>query len=183
MTEPAIVGIDDALIKAGRPVRKVSEWGKAFLKGVRKSGNISRSARKARVSPTTVRKYAKAHPEFAQRIAGALREYGDALEENLGVLALKGNAIANIARLKALNKRLAAKYSEKAVDARVMNVTINQVAPPSDAAAILARLHGSSPDERTAMEGGIVDAEVVSAEPEGRRPDAPETAGETGAQP
>jgi hypothetical protein len=159
-----LADVDDALRKTGRPVREVSEWGKAFLKGVRASGNISRSARKARVSPTTVRKYAKAHPEFARRISAALVEYGDALEENLGVLAFKGNAIANISRLKALNQRLAAKYSEKAVDARVLNLTINQGngAPP-DTAAIMAHLRGSmSADELRAMDGEIVEADVLA---------------------
>lgn len=164
-----IAGVVDALIKAGRPARDVSEWGKPFLKGVRRSGNISRSARKARVSPTTVRKYVRAHPDFARRVAAALYEYGDALEENLGILAFKGNAIANISRLKALNKRLASKYSEKAVDARVLNLTVNntQIVTESAAQDLLRRSIAQATPATLAILGAgaapvpaIIDAEV-----------------------
>lgn len=161
--------VDGLLNPGGRPVRRVSEWGKPFLRGVRKSGNISRSARKARVSPTTVRKYVKAHPEFAARVAAALREYGDALEENLGELAFKGNAIANISRLKGLNDRLARKYSEKAVDNRVLNLTINQGGgTPPEAAQIMERLMGRlAPAEVAAMQalpaGDIVEGEILAS--------------------
>ena len=130
--EAGVVEVVDVLNKGGRPPRDPAEWARPFLRGVRKSGNLSRSARRARISPTTMRKHARADPGFARRIAAALREYGDALEENLGDLAFKGNAIANIARLKALNERLARKYSEKAVDARILNATINVTLAPHD---------------------------------------------------
>jgi hypothetical protein len=146
-TPPAVIedaGVVDAPNnKVGRPPRDVAEWGAPFLRYVRRSGNISRSARKARVSPTTVRKHARAHPEFSRRIAAALREYGDRLEENLGVLAFKGNAIANIARLKGLSERLAAKYSEKAIDARITTNIYNDnrtVLTDSAALELVARL-------------------------------------------
>jgi transposase-like protein len=171
---PVDSAIDDAPNKVGRPVRDVSEWGPAFLKGVRKSGNISRSARKARVSPTTVRKWARAHPEFARKISGALREYGDRLEENLGELAFKGNAVANIARLKGLNDRLARKYSEKAVDNRVINLTVNQgQSAPPDADAMLTRIFARmGADEQAAMLGKPYElpertaAEIIDVTPE-----------------
>ena len=165
-----VVDVVDAPNKLGRPARDVAEWGPPFLKYLRKSGNISRSARKARVSPTTARKHARAHPGFRAAIVRALREYGDSLEENLGVLAFKGNVIANIARLKGLNDRLAARYSEKVTDNRVLNLTLNQAEAPVSleaAAAQLQRLIAQASPQTLALLAGRPAQEPASEVLEG----------------
>lgn len=170
-----IVAIDDAPLKrrkAGRPPRDPAEWEAAFLDYYRAKGNLHNAARAAGVSVNTVAKRRRLHPPFNAAVRLAYREYGALLKEKLGELGIeKGNVIALIASLKGHSTRMAKRFSEKAVDQRVMNITVNQVSAPPDALETLARLEASmNADDVRTMRGEIIDVSPLALASGGDRP-------------
>ena len=178
-----IVDIDDAPLKRrrGRPPRLPAEWEAAFLEHYASKGNIHTAAKVAGVSVNTVAKHRRASAPFRARMRLAYREYGALLRETLGQLGIdKGNVIALLASLKGHSERLARRYSEKAVDARILNLKVNTYAPASlaDPAAFLrACLADITPATRAELLSlgersepppeAIVDGEIVASEPPG----------------
>lgn len=126
--------------KRGRPSRDedAATWAPIFLARYRETGSSILAGEAAGIDRRTARRYRLAHPAFAADIKHARRAFRDELQYLLvqqGRGVIKGNVIAVLARLKATGRKMAERYSEKAVDARVMNLTINQVNGMDEAAA------------------------------------------------
>ena len=140
----------------GRPARDPADWEPAFLDYYRRKGNAHNACKAAGVAFHTMLKYRRASPRFDAAYRLAYREYGAMLAEKLGELGVdKGNVIALLASLKAHSQRLAARYSEKAVDARVINVSINEAPVSLEAAtAQLQRLIAQASPQTLALLAG-----------------------------
>lgn len=168
MRRPANEAVVVAPQKGGRPERDPSEWVDAFLDHYKTYGSLDHAAEHAGVSVVTARHYRFEHPEFAKRVRHSRRYFRNGLQIELvkmGRGESKGNVIAILARLKATGRKMAERYSEKAVDARVMNLTVNNTtAIVSDEAA--ARLLGSlmehiTPATRRLLAPAILEGEIV----------------------
>jgi len=144
----------------GRPPRDPAEWTDAFLRYYAEWGNMHNAARFAGVDAKTARKYRRSSPEFDRAVRQARRAFIASMQEELvkqGRGLSRGSTIAVLARLKASGRKMAERYSEKAVDARVLNLTINQAAgAPPDVQATLARMWELPEDERRAMLGEVI---------------------------
>jgi hypothetical protein len=163
--------------KAGRPERDPAEWVEPWLRYYAEWGNMYNASRFAGVDAKTARKHRRTHADFDRAVREARKAFKAGLQEELvkqskGVS--KGNTIATLARLKATGRKMAERYSEKAVDARVMNLTIHagQAAPP-DADAMLTRIFARmGADEQAAMLGKPYElpertaAEIIDVTPE-----------------
>lgn len=122
----------------GRPPRDPDEWVTKFLDHYKVYGSLDHAAEHAKVSVVTARHYRFNHPDFAKRLRVARRYFRNSLQVELvkmGRGESKGHVIAILARLKATGRKMAERYSEKAIDARVMNLTINNTAVFSEEAA------------------------------------------------
>ena len=140
MRTPSVVLEPDAILPAaespfvgrakkgrpGRPPRDPADWAPAFLENYEQTGNAYASAKAAGVDVKTVRKHRRMDAHFERQVKTARRAFVASLQEELVKQARKGNTIATLARLKASGRRMAERYSEKAVDARVLNLHVNQ---------------------------------------------------------
>jgi hypothetical protein len=128
------------------------DWSVVYLLVLAKHGNPTLAARRADVTPRTVKKRRAADAEFDHLWCEALDSYLDALEESLGQM---NNPIAKIARLRADRKE---RYLEKLQVAQATVVT--HVAPAGfDAAALLKEmLLDIRPETRAALAGEVIDA-------------------------
>jgi hypothetical protein len=171
--------IDSAPLKrAGRPPRSLDAetWWPVFVDAYKRTGSLALAAEEAGVSEPTARRYRLADPERGREIRRARRYFRQSLEYllvQLGRGDVKGQAIPVLARLKATGRKMAERYSEKAVDARVMNLTIHagQSAPP-DAEGLLQRMFQSmGHDERHVMLGQAYELPpaIIETERERRR--------------
>lgn len=156
---------------AGRPPRAETgeTWWPIFLAAYQDTGSAYLAAAAAGVNVRTARAYRLASAAREREIKHARRVFRDGLQYELVKMARgtsKGNVIACFGRLKATGRRMAERYSEKAVDARVMNVTNNLTvnATPPNAARIMARLSqlALSSAELDALRGDLVDAEIIT---------------------
>jgi hypothetical protein len=167
--------------RMGRPPKDPADWTDAFLAYYREKGNAHNACKAAQVSFHTYLKHRRAALAFDRACRLAYREYGAMLRQTLAELGIdKGNVIALLASLKAHSRRLAERYSEKAVDNRVLNVTVNE-APVSlaEADAKLQRMIAAASPATLALMAGqpaqapaeVLEAELVPEEtPGGVRP-------------
>jgi hypothetical protein len=158
--------IVDTIKASGRPRRVPAEYEQKLLDYYATKGNLRMAAKLAGVGLNTVARRRKTDPAFRAKLRSARLDFIASLEERLVDLGIeKGNVIAILARLKAAGDGPARRYSEKAVDNRVVNLTINQGnGEPPDAQAILGRLIGAlAPAEQRALSGAepaILEAEL-----------------------
>jgi hypothetical protein len=145
MRTPSVVLEPDAILPAaespfvgrakkgrpGRPPRDPADWAPTFLENYEQTGNAYASAKAAGVDVKTVRKHRRMDAHFERQVKTARRAFVASLQEELVKQARKGNTIATLARLKASGRRMAERYSEKAVDARVLNLQVNQYGAPA----------------------------------------------------
>lgn len=161
--------------KGGRPPKV--DWEPKFLAYYAEWGNARNAALVAGVSYELVRRKAKSDATFKRAYREAYRAFIAHLEEQLVRLGIeKGNVIAILARLKASGRHAAERYSEKAVDARVMNITNNLTLAPPDVETTLAKMAGMHADEWRAMHGEVIDAAPLALNGGGPPADAIEDA-------
>jgi hypothetical protein len=145
INQPDDVDNSPAAKKAGRPPRDPEEWTQAFLEHYEQWGNMHSAAKHAGVDAKTARKHRRTDRDFERAVKEARRAFRASLEEELvrqGRGISKGQAVPILARLKASSKKLASRYSEKAVDARIMNIYNDNRTVLTDGAALelVARL-------------------------------------------
>lgn len=170
---PLTVVVDGRILtapnKAGRPPRDPSEWTEPYLRYYAEWGNMHNAARFAGVDAKTARKHRRSDPEFDRAVRQARRAFKASMQEELVKQAKgvsRGNTIATLARLKATGRKMAERYSEKAVDARVLNLTMNVQAAPPDLGSTLERMFaGLDSTERLAMTGHVIEATPPGAAP------------------
>lgn len=171
--------------KPGRPPRDPDDWTEPFLRYYAEWGNQYNAARFAGVDAKTARKHRRSTPEFDRAVRDARRAFKASMQEELVKQAKglsRGNTIATLARLKATGRKMAERYSEKAVDARILNITQNVYNAPAALGAsppdtLRAWLKDTTPATRALLavperSEAIEDAEIAG-----------ETPGETGETP
>ncbi len=163
--------------RVGRPPRDPAEWTAVFLEHYAEWGNLYEASRVAGVDAKTARKHRRSDRTFDLAVREARRAFIASLQMELvkqGRGVSRGMAIPILARLKATGRRMAERYSEKAVDQRVMNVTINE-APVSlaEADAKLQRMIANASPATLALMAGqpaqapaeVLEAEIVPEAP------------------
>ena len=76
--------------KSTHEVRKPARWEKAFLASLRQTGNVSRSARAAKIDRMLPYRHRNAHPDFAEAWDDAIEESADLLEAEARRRAVDG---------------------------------------------------------------------------------------------
>lgn len=132
-------------------------WIPAFLEKYSKEGGISLSAREAGTTWQSVKAYAAANPDFAEKLDEAKMELIERLERQMVALGngtAKGNFLAIIARLKGENP---AKYNDKLQVSGVVG-HLHAGPPPEVVEQLLRDMLGAArPATKAAITGEVID--------------------------